>query len=75
MNISAIHLLLGPSKKTSSQTTQCLKRLGIMADFRKLALEYVLSDDLERHASITKEASSGKSYQTLRPKAPGQAEC
>lgn len=46
-----------------------------MADFRKLALEYVLSDDLERHASITKEASSGKPYQTLRPKAPGQAEC
>ncbi|KAJ0377374.1 hypothetical protein COL26b_004325 [Colletotrichum chrysophilum] len=29
-----------------------------MADFRKLALEYVLSDDLKRHASITKEASS-----------------
>lgn len=30
-----------------------------MADFRKLALEYVLSDDADRQASITKEAAAG----------------
>ncbi|KAF9876473.1 DNA repair transcription protein [Colletotrichum karsti] len=29
-----------------------------MTDFRKLALEYVLSDDPERHLAITKEAAS-----------------
>lgn len=37
-----------------------------MADFRQLALEFVLSDDEAKLTSLSKQAASGKSYMSYK---------